>query len=369
MSGEKYSTIEEIKEGLQSEYNDAVKNYNENKYKDFLRNLRVALEWLAKLTIFEMADDETDANEILQGKKNAYYHLNESSESSNLLLIAKNVCWDNRKIIEKHSRFLSNEFLSFLNIFKCSGPNHHAERFDKNTENIHLCAASIPFFIDYVRKNALFSSDSINFLSGLKKFDLDHTAYFNKIIAEERLQHTKAIDEKDKELAEKENQLRDANTEKDNARKEYNKCLVQKKAAEKELENLRDQSRKQDSKLAKHGNTIKDLRGQIAEKEKQYEDKKKELEMKISEYETIIGKKDSIIKEKEIEIEKLKSKKKELEINDALFESSAEKPDDIADESIAFADYMSKKLFEAFRVPWKVDEDRLDDDQLDLASD
>ena len=369
MSGEKYSTIEEIKEGLQSEYNDAVKKFNENKYKDFLRNLRVALEWLAKLTIFEMSYDETAANEILQGKKNAYYHLNVDGplESSALLLMASRVCGNNRKIIEKHSRFLSNEFFKFLNIYKRSSSDHHANVFDKNTNVIYLCAASIPFFIDYVRNHSLFSPGTINFLSGLNKFDLDHTAYFNKIISEERLQHTKAIGEKNKELAEKENQLRDANTEKDNAQKEYNKCLVQKQAAEKELEKLRDLSRKQDSNLAKHGNTIKDLRGQIAEKDKQYEDKKKELEKKISEYKTTIGEKDSIIKEKEIEIEKLKSKKKELEINDALFESSAEKPDDIADESIAFADYMSKKLFEAFRVPWKIDEDRLDDDQLDLV--
>lgn len=369
MSGEKYSTIEEIKEGLQSEYNDAVKNYNENKYKDFLRNLRVALEWLAKLTILEMSDNETIANEILQGKRNSDYRFFGTSESSDLLILASRVCWNNRKTTGKDARFLSNAFLNFVNVYKCSSADHHAELFDKNTEIVHLCAASIPFFVDHVCKNSLFSSDTINFLSRLKKFDLDKSAYYNGLIAEERLKHTNAIGEKNQKIGELEKSLRDAEAQKKDAQKELNKCLQNKQSAEKELKKLRDQNREQDSKLAKHGSKIKALGEQLTEKDsiiEQYKTKLEELNKTIADNGGSISEKDSIIKEKEIEIKKLKSKKKELEINDALFESSAEKPDDIADESIAFADYMSKKLFEAFRVPWKVDEDRLDDDQLDL---
>ena len=61
--------IDNIKESLKRDFNRAVEEYNSKEYIFFYRDMRVALENLAKLMLADTLGDEQLADELICGTK------------------------------------------------------------------------------------------------------------------------------------------------------------------------------------------------------------------------------------------------------------------------------------------------------------
>lgn len=181
-------TLESIKQKLKEEYNNAILAYNDQDPKVFFRNIRLAIEYIGKLIIFDMLS-ETEANNILSGIEsidfdtttNCYSKValspNCQPQGSSFVHLAKKAIFykkpdiiqlkndDDKKRLKKK---IDSNISSLIEYYSCASElamhtNSSLDLYDQAKS----CAFFFPKMIDDFSK--VLSPDTTNFLNSLER--------------------------------------------------------------------------------------------------------------------------------------------------------------------------------------------------------
>ena len=319
--------MEAIKNSLKHDYNLAVDSFNKKDYVSFFRNIRPAIEWLCKLIIYDILDNKSQYEDIVEGRKTIsksldgfsfttptsrrgptgsafavlfpkvyyYRHPDTFSAREDKLLLKI------RKGVDSASHSLNNWYSIASEIGSHSGD----AALDEETQ-ARSCAATLPGIFDFFKANGVLSDSSVDFLSKLQKFS------YNTVREKDLSQAQRRIKETEELLKEKDKQLNE---------REATFLLMQKQFAEQEKERL-----------------------ESLERTKEVE---KLLQEKISELESL---------------------KAQLAANHIQEPMEAEVPEPVLMTPIGRDSHNRRNsLLERLTISeWDVDEESMDDDQLDL---
>lgn len=175
---------EKLNKAFERDYKEAISKYGQGNYVLFLRNLRPALEWLCKIVVFDVLDNEELYNNLLKGTKNiscnretGIYSIVEgdkkAKEESSLVFVAKNAIYykkpqllDNDKVMKREKKALEHIFENIYFWFgEISGEGAHA----KLEENAKIQSEAIVAFIPMLIKNLkkILSAETIRFLDSM----------------------------------------------------------------------------------------------------------------------------------------------------------------------------------------------------------
>lgn len=186
--------MEDIRKNLRDDYNISVERFNAKDYKNFFRNIRPATEWLSKLLIFDFVRDEVLARQIIKGEKS--FELQQSrtfkikdgndghapTGKTFSLLFPKAFVFRHPEYVTAQAtrdqqrlnrglRGCGDELARYYDI--ASGFGNHT---NDNILSPAVQATGIVAFIyslfDFLKSNLLISSETIELLDGLNKFDL-----------------------------------------------------------------------------------------------------------------------------------------------------------------------------------------------------
>lgn len=254
--------METIKNSFKHDYNLAVDCFNKKDYTSFFRNIRPAIELLCKLVIYDIINNHDTSADIMEGRKSiqkgrdniffldirptsrkptgsiftaifprAYFMHHPDVYSSKDDVHKKRL----RLSIESYSSELCRWY-SYASEFG----SHTGGSMMQEEEQARGCATCIPGFLDFLKGNAILSTETIEFLNGLQSFS------FNSVREKELNQVKSQIDVANKTIDEKEAAL----------------MLAKQQLAEAEEQNLASQVRTSEVEtlLAEKQREIEDLR-------------------------------------------------------------------------------------------------------------
>lgn len=264
--------METIKNSLKHDYNLAVDSFNRKDYVSFFRNIRPAIEWLCKLIIYDVLDNQAQSEDIIEGRKTISKSLDVFSltsptsrrapTGSAFAILFQKVYYykhpevfssreDKMKLkIRKGMDSASFSLNNWYSIASEIGSHSGGASLDEETQ-ARSCAASLPSIFDFFRVNGILSRESIEFLAKLQKFSYSPV-------------REKELSQAQRQIKEAEELLRASNEK--ISEKEATLLLMQKQLAEQEKKQLESQERTKEveKELLDKDEEIEALKAQIA---------------------------------------------------------------------------------------------------------
>ena len=212
--------METIKNSFKHDFNLAVDCFNKKDYTSFFRNIRPAIELLCKLVIYDIIKNDVISADIMEGRKSI------QKGRDNIFFI------DTRPTSRKPTGsiftaiFPRAYFMHYPDVYSAREDVHKkrlrlsiesysselcrwysfASEFGSHTggstmqeeEQARGCATCIPGFLDFLKGNAIISTETVEFLNGLQSFS------FNSVREKEFNQVKNQIDIANKTIDEKE---------------------------------------------------------------------------------------------------------------------------------------------------------------------
>ena len=183
--------MEEIKDELKNSYNNSVDSFNSRDYKNFFLHFRTSIEWMSKLMLFDIINNENEFDEIIDGEKSinrvdskAYGLVkgygNQKPTGKNLpLLVPKAYFYKHPDVIssyydkdkERLRRGLESCSTEFARLYDLASVWLHS---NKTTLDISVqatsCAAFISSYVDYIKSNHILSDKTTSYLETLEVY-------------------------------------------------------------------------------------------------------------------------------------------------------------------------------------------------------
>jgi hypothetical protein len=320
--------METLKNSFKHDYDLAVVNFNQQDYVAFFRNIRPAIELICKLIIRDVINSKTDYDDIMQGRKTIRksidkYILSQDSRrgpvgSALTTLFPKVYYYKNPNVYEarydnnlkrkKSGLDSSSANLNYWYSIASEFGSHAGDSAMDIETQARSCAAIISSFIDFLCADQIVSKETVNFFEQLQKFTFSSVNEQELDDAKNRIKETEEkIQEQDRTISEQEANL-----------------LIMKK------------------QLAESEKAVLESKEQTSTVEKQ-------------------------LQEKILELEELKLQMKEQNVSDVIEEVIEEPIIQKIDSDQSQSKGNLKKILAT--NGWDVEEDKMDDDQLELIED
>lgn len=212
--------METIKNSFKHDFNLAVDCFNKKDYTSFFRNIRPAIELLCKLVIYDIIKNDVISADIMEGRKSIQKGRDNiffidtrptSRKPTGSIFTAifprayfmhyPDVYSAREDVHKKRLKFSIESYSSELcrwYSFASEFGSHTGGSTMQEEEQARGCATCIPGFLDFLKGNAIISTETVEFLNGLQSFS------FNSVREKEFNQVKNQIDIANKTIDEKE---------------------------------------------------------------------------------------------------------------------------------------------------------------------
>ena len=212
--------METIKNSFKHDFNLAVDCFNKKDYTSFFRNIRPAIELLCKLVIYDIIKNDVISADIMEGRKSIQKGRDNiffidtrptSRKPTGSIFTAifprvyfmhhPDVYSAREDVHKKRLKFSIESYSSELcrwYSFASEFGSHTGGSTMQEEQQARGCATCIPGFLDFLKGNAIISTETVEFLNGLQSFS------FNSVREKEFNQVKNQIDIANKTIDEKE---------------------------------------------------------------------------------------------------------------------------------------------------------------------
>lgn len=184
--------IDNIKESLKRDFNRAVEEYNSKEYIFFYRDMRVALENLAKLMLADTLGDEQLADELICGTKNIVSAIDVKNYtivsakrkdvktgSKLFFLFADAYCYMHKEKEYKHHRkYIKDQSDRTLKDFyemSSATANHAGSAEPELKSYAQMHALGIHNYLNSLATKGILSDKTLEYIGAFSKFVFDET--------------------------------------------------------------------------------------------------------------------------------------------------------------------------------------------------
>lgn len=253
--------MNDIKSSLKHDYNIAVRAFNENDFTSFFRNIRPCIELLSKLIVYDILNDEEEAQDLIDGESQiikGYDNFALSDKRANHQPAGKDFPSMIHKVyFIKHpnvytSRYdkdkqrlknglesCSNEFRRYYDLASGMGSHTGSNRMSESIQ-AKSCASFFVGYFDFLKSNYILSPGTLNFLDSLDAFKFEDNCA-NEKAKQQIEQLIKDVNDKDAALLAA--RAMQAETERNllSEKEMTSELQIQLEAKDKELDELRQQ--------------------------------------------------------------------------------------------------------------------------------